>query len=181
MLAAGATPGVGVDRAVVADRAREISRALKLEFIFEPGVPFERLFDAAVRDAVAAGFLTSGEGNLAIADAPLPKTAWRFAASLIQGFVECYAVVVDAVARVTGAEGVDEKIAVARLLEAVKAAVVAGDVAAAEAASKVVVENAVALVVERGLVVRDGKLLRVVVDKDGERGELVRLLKSCAR
>jgi glycerol-3-phosphate O-acyltransferase len=182
MLAAGANPGTGaVDRAVVAERAREISRALKLEFIFEPGVPFERLFDAAVADAITAGFLRAGDGTIAIPDEPVPRIAWRFAASLIQGFVECYAVVVDAVARVVGAEGSDEKIAVGRLLEAVKAAVVAGDVHAAEAASKVVVENAVGLLVERGFVVRDGKALRLVADKDGERAALVRLLKSCVR
>jgi glycerol-3-phosphate O-acyltransferase len=185
MLAAGAVPGVAIDRAVVAERAREISRALKLEFIFQPGVPFEELFDAAVDDAVAAGFLSAALSTIAVPDEFRPRTAWLFAASLIQGFVECYGVVADAIVRVVvgaeGAVGVDEKAAVARLLEAVKASVVAGDIGAAEAASKVVVENAVALLCERGIVVRDGRQLKLVVEKDAERKELVRLLKGCVR
>jgi len=182
LLAAGATPGVAVPRAVVAERARGISRALKLEFIFEPGVPFDHLFDAAVRDAVAAGFVVVGDDDgVLVPDAPMPRTSWRFAASLIQGFVECYAVVADAAPRVCGAAGLDEKAAVGRWLEAVKAAVVAGDVHAAEAASKVVVENAVALLVERGVIVRDGKVLRSVADKDAERQALLRLLRGAVR
>jgi glycerol-3-phosphate O-acyltransferase len=181
LLAAGATPGAPVARAVVAERAREISRALKLEFIFEPGVAFERLFDAAVADAAAAGFVVVRGDGITVPDAPLPMTSWRFAASLIQGFVECYAVIVDAAPRVCPVTGTDEKVAVGRWLEAVKAAVVAGDVAAVEAASKVVVENAVALLVERGLVARDGKLLRIVTDKDADRIQLLRLLRSGVR
>jgi glycerol-3-phosphate O-acyltransferase len=179
LLAAGATPGAAVSRAVVSEKARALSRALKLEFIFEPAVPFEQLFDVAVRDAAAAGFVAVGADDITVPDAPMPKTSWRFAASLIQGFVECYAVVADAAPRVCGsAEGIEEKVAVARWLDAVKAAVVAGDVAAPEAASRVVVENAVALLVERGIVVRDGKVLRTVADKEDERTALRALLRA---
>ena len=93
---------------------------------------------------------------------------------LIQGFIDCYSVVVANVARV---DGLDDKQAVNTLLEAVKAAVLAGDVKSVEAASKAVVENAVALVVERGVVARDGKVLKVVKDKEADRAALGRLLR----
>jgi glycerol-3-phosphate O-acyltransferase len=175
---AGARPGLAVARDVVAEKARALSRALKLEFIFEPGQPFEALFDAAVRDAVVAGFLVTGEGALTVPDEALPQSSWGFAASLVQGFVESYAHVVEHVSRV---DGLDEKTAIGRLLESSKAAVLAGDISAVEAASKALVENAVALLVERGDVVKDGKTLRVVAAREPERRELVTLLRSCVR
>jgi glycerol-3-phosphate O-acyltransferase len=174
LFAADAAPGRPVARSVVAEQARAISRALKLEFIFQPGVPFEALFDAAVADAAAAGFVVADPAVITVPDDAGPRNAWRFAASLLQGFVECYAVVVDAANRV---DGLDDKAAVARLLEAVKAAVLAGDVGAAESASKALVDNAIALLVERGDVVREGRLLRAVVDRHDERAALAGLLR----
>lgn len=172
--AAGAAPGAPIERRLVKDKAKELSRALKLEFIFKPGVPFEQLFEEALANAHLSGFAVVEADLITVPDQGLPKTAWRFAQNLIQCFVDCYGVVVAHVARV---DGLDEKAAVNTLLEAVKAAVLAGDVVAVEAASKAVVENAVALVVERGVVVRDGKVLRVVAAKEAERAALARLLK----
>ena len=158
------------------EQAKELSRALKLEFIFKPGVRFEALFDAALHNANQSGFVVVEPGIVTIPDdnvSRLPRAAWHFAENLIRGFVDGYAVVVQQIGRV---DGVDEKLAIGRLLEAVKAAVLAGDVTAMEAASKAVVENAVALLIERGVVVRDGKLLRVVAAKEPERQALARLL-----
>jgi len=171
--AASATPGAPIERTVVKEKARELSRALKLEFIFKPGVPFENLFDEALASANASGFVVVEQGSITVPDLGLPKTGWRFAQNLIQGFVDCYGVVVKNIARING---LDERQAVTMLLEAVKAAVLAGDVVAVEAASKAIVENAVALLVERGVVARDGKLLRVAADREPERAALVRLL-----
>jgi glycerol-3-phosphate O-acyltransferase len=168
-------PGAPVERSVVKAQALELSRALKLEFIFKPGVAFDVLFDDAVDNAVASGFVVVDQGVVTVPDERLPRAAWRFAQNLIRGFVDCYAVVTANIARVDGA---DEKAAVNLLLEAVKAAVLAGDVVAVEAASKAVVENAVALLVERGVVARDGKLLRVIAAREPERAALARLLSS---
>lgn len=171
--AASATPGAPIERAVIQEKAKELSRALKLEFIFKPGVPFDDLFEEALDNAHGSGFVVVEPGIVTVPDQPLPKTAWRFAQNLIRGFVDCYSVVVKNIARV---DGLDEKQAITALLEAVKAAVLAGDVVAVEAASKAVVENAVALLVDRGVVARDGKLLRVVAAREPERAALARLL-----
>lgn len=177
--AAGATPGAPVELALLKQHAKEISRALKLEFIFKPGERFETLFDAALQNAHASGFVLVQPGMVTVPDGPsrLPRFAWQFAENLIRGFVEGYAVVVQNIPRV---DGLDEKQAVIRLLEAVKAAVLGGDVGAMEAASKAVVENALALLLERGIIVRDLKVLRVVEDKQGERAALARLLVKSA-
>ncbi len=178
--AAGAVPGAPVELAVLREQAKELSRALKLEFIFKPGVPFETLFDAALQNANATGFVVVEPGMVTVPDdsvSRLPKAAWHFAENLIRGFVDGYSVVVHNIARI---DGVEEKLAIGRLLEAVKAAVLAGDVTAMEAASKAIVENAVALLIERGVVRRDPKVLRVVAAKEADRAALARLLSKAS-
>jgi glycerol-3-phosphate O-acyltransferase len=180
LFALRAVAGTPVARSAVAQQAKEISRALKLEFIFEPGVAFERLFDAAVADAAAAGFVVVRADDIVVPAEQMPVNAWHFAANLLRGFVECYAVVVGAAPRILAdIAGAEEKAAVLRFLQAVQAGVVAGDVGAAEAASKVVVENAVALMVERGFVLRDGKVLRLAPEHEAERVALLDLLRRC--
>lgn len=168
--------GAPIDLAVVREKAKELSRVLKLEFIFKPGVAFDVLFDDALAAAAASGFVdVSTAGVVSVPATPPQQAVWRYAHQLIAGFIAAYAVVVDKVARV---DGLDERAAQTTLLEAVKAAVVAGDVDAAEAASKAVVDNALAVLVERGVVVRTGKQLSLAAGKDAERQALARLLRA---
>ena len=179
LVAAGAVPGKAIARDAVKRTARELSRVLKLEFIFQPGVPFDSLFDAALEHAHAVGFVAADvDGDqILVPDDPIPRAAWRFARNLIRGFIDCYRVVVSRIGDiVTEGEKVEEKIVVTRLLEAVRAGVISGDLVAAEASSKAPIENAVALLVELGALVREGKALR-----RGDLGvcvELSRLLSS---
>lgn len=181
VVAAGGRPGdAALPRAELKRRARAISRALKLEFIFEPGVAFDALFDRAVDHAVAAGFIDDADNGIAVSADPLPRSALSFARHLILGFLECYAVVLDRLPALA-AERLEERVVVARLLDAVRAGVIAGDVHAAEAASKALVENAVALAVELGLVQRDGKTLVGGAGDDVVRAELVQMLRAASR
>jgi hypothetical protein len=84
-------------------------------------------------------------------------------------------------------DGLDEKLVITKLLDAVRAGVLAGDVKCVEAASKATVENAVALAVELGFARREGKQLlspasvtsEAVVDADSSREALVELLSRC--
>ena len=163
LVAAGAVPGTPIARSEVRRTARELSRVLKLEFIFQPGVPFDALFDLALEHAHAVGFVAADvDGDsILVPDHPVPRAAWRFARNLIRGFIDCYRVVVSRVDDlVPDGEKVDEKVLVTRLLEAVRAGVISGDLIAAEAASKAPVENAVALLIELKVLVREGKQLR---------------------
>ena len=194
LVAAGAHPGTSKSRAEVKQRARTLSRALKLEFIFQPGVPFDALFDRAVDNAAAAGFVVLGgddQSTIGVPDQGLPRAAFGFARNLIAGFVECYAVVLARIVDLVGHDdaGVEERLVVARLLDAVRAGVLAGDLSAVEAASKAPVENAVALAVELAFVVRDGKMLRRPANvasaaasaADAERQALVALLRAASQ
>jgi glycerol-3-phosphate O-acyltransferase len=165
IVAAGGAPGATLSRSDIKKFARALSRILKLEFIFAPGVPFDALFDRAIDNAVGAAFVTVSDGNdVTVPDSDLNRAAFRFARNLIRGFVECYRVVLQRLPGVVGDGGVEERQVVARLLDAVRAGVLAGDVTSVEAASKATVENAVALAIELGFVRRDGRLLFAVTN-----------------
>ncbi len=187
IVAAGGAPGAVLSRSDIKKVARRLSRVLKLEFIFAPGVPFDALFDRAIDNAVGASFVEVSDGNdIAVPDSDLNRAAFRFARNLIRGFVECYRLVLARLPSVVG-DGLDEKLVITKLLDAVRAGVLAGDVKCVEAASKATVENAVALAVELGFARREGKQLLspasvtsdAVVDADSSREALVELLSRC--
>ena len=158
--AAGAQPGVPIERAAVAGKARELSRAFKLEFIFRPGSSYDALFADAVRGAQGIGFIHADGGSLVVVDTPEAHFAGHFARNLIANFVEAYAVIGDALP-VALASPMEERALFEALLERMKAAALAGEVVCAEVASKALVENAVASWAERGLVKKEGKLLHL--------------------
>lgn len=160
VVAAGGRPGGGpLSRIEVKRQARLISRALKLEFIFEPGVSFDALFDRAIDHAAAAGFIDDVDNTIAVSADDRSRAAFRFAHHLIIGFLECYAAVFGRLASIAPGTRIDERVLIAQLLEAVRAGVLSGELRANEAASKAPIENAVALAVELHALVRDGKFL----------------------
>lgn len=168
-------PGVAVSRTALADTARALSRALKIEFIFKPGVTFDQLFVDAVKNAIAAGFVEAVGADLVVPDREDARGARRFAASLIANFVEAYHASLVALPRVVppalGAVREDKAI-VHELLETLKAHAIAGELKCVEAPSKAIVENVVALVKDLGIL-KDGAL---VEDKRPLLNELTTLL-----
>jgi glycerol-3-phosphate O-acyltransferase len=175
VVAVGGRPDGGpLPRLEVKRVARLLSRALKLEFIFEPGVSFDALFDRAVDHAVAAGFIDDADDAITVGTDERSRAAFRFAHQLIAGFLECYAAVLSKVTTLEPGARVDERVLVAQLLETVRAGVLSGELRANESASKAPVENAVALAVELKALRRDGKAL-VVSSSPAERQEVVAL------
>jgi glycerol-3-phosphate O-acyltransferase len=180
-------PGVPVARADVAARARDISRALKIEFIFRGGVTFESLFHEAVANAVNIGFLREDGETLAIPDVPAAINAAHFAANLIANFIESYLTCARALPQVSS-KPVDEKALVLMLLEALKGAALAGEVQCPDAVSKAIVENAVRLFREMQLVVPDGvtsdgkptNTLKFDATREDVRMQLIVLLDAAA-
>jgi glycerol-3-phosphate O-acyltransferase len=169
--AAGGKPGVPVSRSVLAETARALSRALKIEFIFKPGVTFDQLFVDAVKNAIAAGFVEAIGPDLVVPDRDDARGARRFAASLIANFVEAYFFSLAALPRLAGK---DDKALVLALLETLKAHALAGELKCAEAPSKAIVENVVALAKDLGIL-KDGAIA------DNKRlNELTDLLKRSA-
>lgn len=170
--AAGGKPGVRVASHLLADTAREISRVLKIEFIFRPRATFDGLFLEAVRNAIGAGFVEELDGGLTVPDREEARGARRFAASLIANFVEAYHSCLVALPRLTPAK--DDKTLVLALLEVLKAHALAGELTCVEAPSKAIVENVVALVKDVGIL-KDGAL------NDAKRGQLDAMIALLAR
>jgi glycerol-3-phosphate O-acyltransferase len=170
--AVGGKPGVPVARPSVAAAARALSRVLKLEFIFRPGVTFDELFDEAVKNAVHVGFVVDGvhgyHGTLTLPEAELARGARRFAQSLIGNFVEAYLLCLLDLPSALPQK--DDKALVIALLEKLKAHALAGELVCAEAASKAIVENAVALMRELGILVEQR------VGDEAQRAEVLELL-----
>ena len=153
----GAKPGAPLERALVAGRARELSRIFKMEFIYRADSTFEELFDEAVRLGAQAGFLVEQDGDkLAVPDDAAARVARHFAANLIANFVDAYFAAARALPNVIG-KAESEKDLVLALLEAVRAAWLSGDIVCPEAVSKANVENAARLFQDLAIVVVDGK------------------------
>jgi glycerol-3-phosphate O-acyltransferase len=174
--AAGGRGGAFVERERVKAAALELSRVWKLEFIFRVGVSFDELFEEAVRNAVALGFLVEDARGLGVPGDD-GRIARRFAASLIANFAEAYhACFADLRAALPKAKDTGQL--VTALLEGLKAHALAGEIVCAEAPSKAIVENAVAVLKDLGILRgRDG-VLEIVVEKQALLDELTRLLAA---
>ncbi len=154
--AAGPGPAA---RAALAETARTLSRAFKIEFIYRVGVTFDELFDEAVRNGIAAGFLEQSGETIVTPDTPEARAARRFAKNLILNFVEAYHACLVALPPGPPPEDKAElKALESSLLDALKAHVLAGEIRCAEAASKAIVENVVALTSE----IDDAERARIV-------------------
>lgn len=152
----GAKPGQPLERALVAGRARELSRVFKMEFIYRADATFEELFDEAVKNGARVGFLVEDQDRLLIPDEPAARAARHFAANLVANFVDSYWACARALPAVVEKAG-DGKELVLKLLEAVRAAWLSGDIVCPEAVSKANVENAVRLCEDLAILETQGK------------------------
>lgn len=170
------TPGSEVDRAALQERARALSRIFKLEFIF-PGFGFDAIFGETIRRNVERGFFIDDGNVLRVPEAGRAGLGLSFSANLITSFVEAYWSVLRHLER--GARAENPKALVLALLDLLRADYLAGDLRCAEAANKAVVENAVKLLSELGILAwsDDGTLL-LVEERDADRRALLDLLKA---
>ncbi|MCC7071913.1 MAG: 1-acyl-sn-glycerol-3-phosphate acyltransferase [Deltaproteobacteria bacterium] len=177
LAACGARAATPVSRRDVAKVALQLSRALKIEFIFRPGTSFPELFDAAVAAAGAAGILAAQGDQLVLSTADVARAARRFAHGAIASFLEAYPVCMrTALAEPDGRAS--EKQLVQRMLDALKAAALTGQLWCAESASKAHAENVVALLVDVGALTRQEQGPLVEVKERAVIEELVALLES---
>lgn len=146
--AAGARGEEFVPRTRVKEAARELSRIWKLEFIYRAGVTFDDLFEEAARRAIGSGLLLETADGLLGVKGEDARVARRFGANLIANFVEAYHACLADLPRVLPR---DDKALVPALLESLKAHALAGEIVCAEAPSKAIVENAVSLLREQGM------------------------------
>ena len=132
-------------------RAKELSRLLKNEFIFEPGRPFEAIVDETFGCLMAWGLLerrADGAEPMVLPTAPGARLL-HLLAELLRPFGEGYWVAADALLLLAGGP-MDPKEWMSRALDRGKAAWLAGRIRRIEALSKATLENALVTYRERG-------------------------------
>jgi len=143
--------------AEVKDRARFLSRLLKLEFMYRVGSSFDANFAAQLATLLRLGAATRESRGLS---AGPDRATLDLFADLTRAFLEAYRVSADALAvAFPGDERLDRKGLVRLGLERGRAAYLAGRLAHREALSKATLENAVEWLVQQGaLLESEGKL-----------------------
>jgi glycerol-3-phosphate O-acyltransferase len=168
-LCAEGTPSVS--RVRLRNRARKLSRLLKYEFIFRPGIEFDALFDDAMITLERHGFL-QGEGG-EIRAMPGRRADLRLLSGLIENFIESYAVTargLQALREAPGA-GMSERSLVDKVLEVAQNAYLTGEIRRFEACSKLVFENALRYY-------RDEGVLAEAPAEEGDTREPAKLTES---
>lgn len=150
-----------VSRVRLRDRARRLSRLLKHEFVFRPGVQFDALFDDAVEILAQHGIVRVVEGEVVIE--PQRRADVRLFAGLAQNFVEAYAMAAQGLALLRQG-AMPQRALLSATLEIAQQAFLTGEVARAEAASKLIFENALQYF-------RDEGVLAAAPDEDSEKGD----------
>jgi glycerol-3-phosphate O-acyltransferase len=153
--------GPAVPRVRVRDRARKLSRLLKYEFIFRPGVAFDELFDDACRNLERLGMLQAEEGMLR----PVPerRADVRLLAGLVEHFIEAYAMAAQGLRLLRGGP-LSERVLLQRILSASRRAFLTGDLRRFEACSKLIFENALRYLRDEGV------LAEVPAEDETDRG-----------
>lgn len=171
--AALTSQGGKTELAKASERAKAISRLLKLELIFPVGKTFDHIFDETVEHLAKLGLVVREGDLLAAAPEAHARPGLAFLAELLTELLESYRVAALAAADL-GTSGVDKKELVKRMLDVGRAEFLAGRISAAEALSRTTFENALQLLVETKVLIEKDKQLTADVAKATELAERVR-------
>jgi glycerol-3-phosphate O-acyltransferase len=144
-------------RAELRERALEISKLLKFEFIYRQD-GFDTVFDETVANLVAAGWL--GESDGVIGPTPGGAGPLGLLAGLTRHFVEAYHCVARAM-RVLRQARHTEREAVRHIHTQGERLFLTGEISRREACSRIIYQNALRAFVDLGWLVTDGDKLRV--------------------
>lgn len=136
-----------VDADELRDDTKFLSRMLKLEFIYEPGIGFDRQYATTYDRFVRDGWLVEQEGRLSLAEGIRPVVA--IFAKLLQNFVESYVIVGRSLVEL-GSESIAEKAFLTRCQGLADRLFELGDVNCYEAVSKVNLGHALQIYLELG-------------------------------
>lgn len=129
------------------DDTKFLSRMLKLEFVYEPGMGFGRQYEETFDRFRGAGWLVEREGRLTIAEGVRPVVS--IYAKLLQNFLESYLIVGRSLVEL-GQEAIAEKAFLARCQGLADRLFELGDVHCYEAISKVNLGHALQIYLELG-------------------------------
>ena len=135
----------------LADLTKFLSRLLKFEFVYPPGVSFDAQYNTTLEDFLRAGWLVQrGDGDLTVTTNV--RGALRLYAKLLQNFIESYALMARALPTLAKAPMTEKAFLDLVQTEAHKAYDL-GDVECYEAISKVNLGNALKIFIEQKIVV----------------------------
>jgi glycerol-3-phosphate O-acyltransferase len=150
--------------AEVQERARWLSRLLKLEFMYEPGATFSEIFDQNVAFLQRLGAVEVEGDRIRPGPAPEPI---EFLAEFLRPYLEAYRLAAETADALLGNApryAIDAKALVKQCLERGRADVLTGRMAAREALNKATLENSVDWLLSTGRIVdRNGRLERSLV------------------
>jgi glycerol-3-phosphate O-acyltransferase len=154
-------------------RALWLSRLFKLEFMYRPGVPFDRIFGENAALLMDLGAISRDGEDLR----PGPDLeTLTFLAEITRAYLEAYKVAVSAVLSASRRLPLDRRTLVREALERGRASFLAGEVVLRESLSKAPISNALEWMVDQGLLVeleggrlrlaeRSGSALHVLVEE----------------
>jgi glycerol-3-phosphate O-acyltransferase len=146
-------------------RAKDASRLLKHEFIYEPGRLFENTVDETFQQLVRWGLAEKREVemDLLIVQTPAGANSLRLLAELLRPFAEGVWLCADALSLLLAAP-LEPKEWTQRALDRGRAAYLAGRIERAESLSKATLENAVLMYRDRGVLApAEGKGAKMVL------------------
>jgi glycerol-3-phosphate O-acyltransferase len=169
-----AAPWLPLDE--VRRRAHALTRLLSREFVFRPGVPPDRVFDETLDELVAEGFVERKGSKVRI-----PRTGegpLSLLRLLTASVVEGYWLTARAAAELLAEGPVPEKDLVRRILDEGRVLVLTGRLAASEALSKPVVQGALGVLVEWGLLAREGRRGEAITGDPAGMHEILEILDA---
>jgi glycerol-3-phosphate O-acyltransferase len=149
-------------RAELRDRALEISKLLKFEFIYRQD-GFDRVFDETVGNLTAAGWLAEEQGVVGPTEAGIEPL--KLLAGVTRHFVEAYHCCARAL-RVLRQSRHTEREAVRHIHTQGERLFLTGEISRREACSRIIYQNALRSFVDCGWLVPDGDRLRVAEGVD---------------
>jgi glycerol-3-phosphate O-acyltransferase len=177
-LLAAAARAAGADATVEDVRARALwlSRLLKLEFVYRPGVRFDEIFEEHL--AFLGRIRALGSDGTRLRPGTEAATL-GFLAELVRPYLEAYRLAavtaLDTLSTTADAAAADRRTLLATSMEHGLAAFLAGGIALRESVSKATLENAAEWLVSQGLLeerggrlaLRDGESVRELVEELG--------------
>jgi len=159
---------------------KAFSQIFKFEFTYPVGVSFSSIFERHLHEAQRQHIFEIKAGVIALCPTTFAETKLNFAARLIANFVDGYWLCARKVPILCGAER-GQKALPLELLDAAKKAYLNGSVECPEAANKAIMENALRLFVDQGILLKgDG---RPVLNPQGKErlAEILRWLEKAHR
>jgi len=175
----GGLDGRVLDVMELQSRTLLLSRTFKIEFIYRVDLPFTEIFNDSIQRIAEYDIVELTDEGVRIRDEKRAKGLVEFAANMIAHLVDAYRMVLSTLPE-EAKRSDSKKDLVLNLLERVRAGTLSGELACVEAASKLNVENAVALVQDRGGLTFDDDG-QPVVDASwvqGEGADLLAVLKD---